>query len=286
VNNLTLYQFHNTWRLKTVSLLLLTSSISFAQGSVISVNEPRPLAKAAELLERKYGVRIAYEDATYAYGGDLVDKTDQKYKQTHPSAKVLIPKTGALTIVLPVGLAASEGLGATANPAPTIQTAIETHMANGYPGEFKLISTVNGDAFDIVPTGVRSAAGVVVADRSPLETLISFPNIQRNAMDTLKLICNNVSIATGKTITLGMLPKDLSQQQIQMGTNAEPARDVLARLFDGRTWADSHNIAKIPKLSWALLYGPDLEIYGLNVRIVMADVASPNGLKKLRPVMQ
>jgi hypothetical protein len=68
----------------------------------ISVNDPRPVALAAESLEKKYGWIITYEDPPYVHESELVDVTEKvrrdldKFKPGQ-APKVFIPKGGDLT---------------------------------------------------------------------------------------------------------------------------------------------------------------------------------------------
>jgi hypothetical protein len=143
-----------------------------------------------------------------------------------------------------------------------------------------VVKTANG--LSVVPTAVRTVAGAVAPDQSPLESLISFPLAQRDVMQTMDLICQRVSAVSGKKVTLGIVPKDFSRQVLQLEANNQSARDLLAKVFSGRKWADSRNIAHLRKLSWALLYGPDVQFYALNIHTVMAKTTTPNGNLFLR----
>lgn len=196
----------NVYQRRCITLAVILSAVAAsATGQVspatISVNDPRPLAKAAEALEREYGVPISYEDPAYAFSGDVVDKTDPQYKALHPDAKVLIPRGGSISVTMPsqpLNLASPSG----GDPLSVIQEALSAHAAAGYPGQFKAVKTAIGYA--VLPTGVRSTAGAVVAELSPFDTPISFPTIQRGVGETLKLICQTVSSASGRTLVLGV----------------------------------------------------------------------------------
>ena len=69
----------------------------------ISVNDPRPVACAAETLEKKYGWTITYEDPPYVHESELVDVTDKVRRdldkfEPGKAPRVLIPKGGTLTV--------------------------------------------------------------------------------------------------------------------------------------------------------------------------------------------
>src|SRR5438132_2999391 len=87
--------------LRGIALVIVSGITALGQSAtLLYVNGSRPLAQAAQALEHELGVSISYEDSFYEFSGDLIDKTDPKYKQTHPDARVLIPRGGLLSIPL------------------------------------------------------------------------------------------------------------------------------------------------------------------------------------------
>jgi|SRR5215471_6089198 len=170
------------------------------QPIVLSATDPRPLAKAAELFERRYGIPVSYEDVTYAYDGDVVDQTNPDYRKTHPTAKALIPRGGAVAI----RGQASAVVRTPSEASPVLQTALDDHAKAHNPGEFVLLQ--NSEGLVIVPSNSRDANGVLAPDHSPLETRISFPLLQRTALETLDLICSVVTGASGKRVLVGTTP--------------------------------------------------------------------------------
>ena len=65
----------------TVMVLTVAGSAMHKRNKdQLSVNDPRPVALAAETLEKKYGWIVTYEDPPYAYDGDLVDVTEKVRK--------------------------------------------------------------------------------------------------------------------------------------------------------------------------------------------------------------
>jgi len=55
---------------------------------VISVNDPRPLSEAILKLEKATGQPITYEDPSYAYSADIVDRSDSF---RHPPGVKIVP---------------------------------------------------------------------------------------------------------------------------------------------------------------------------------------------------
>ena len=261
-------------------LAIITVSAQVATGDVLfSVTDPRPLAKAAEQLEVRYGIPIYYEDAALSYSGDIVARGDAEFQLRHP--KALSPKGGSVTIR---ALAGAKITGPT-DLQSVLQTALDSHAEEGNAGQFKLLQTGTGVA--IIPTNVRNTNGVWVPDQSPLDTAVSFPDLQRNGMETIELIRNILINTSGKSVELGTVPTELLKTQtVRLGAKNESARDVLVRMLAGLQWSDSRIITPIYKMSWQLLYAPDTQGYFLNIHQVMIERANPTGRSVRRPVIR
>jgi hypothetical protein len=259
------------------------AGLAYGQAAVIfSVTDPRPLAQAAEAFETHYGIPVSYEDANYAYAGDLDDKTAPEYAKSHPGGRrALIPKGGSLTLRGDPKLAVHSAQDA----MPLLQSLLDDHKKAGHPGEFKLIP--NGDGVAIVPSAVKNAGGILLPDHSLLETKISLPELQRTADGTIQAICEAVQTNSGKIIGLASSPfQGIQPYSVTIGASNEPARSVLERTFESLGFAEPGHVGHIAKASWSLLYAPGSNIYALNLRQVRVEVPSPAGGKVKRPVFR
>jgi len=251
------------------------------RSEVLQVSDPRPLAAAADLLERKYAVAINYEDPLYVFAGDLVDQTNPSYRLAHPDKRAIVPKGGALTWRVDVDTRAQT----LADPMAMLQSLVGIHAASGNPGEFTVKRI--GSAYVIVPARAKNESGTVVARSSPLDVSISFPEQRISGIDAVKLICQTVSQPGAIKVTMGVVPYNLLQKKtVLLGANNETARNVLARALDGLKWANPHIVAPDAKLGWRLFYGADIQAYALNIHPVIADVPNPFGGTVRRPVLQ
>jgi hypothetical protein len=275
---------HSYTRINITAAVILPTAIVYgqvlSQPIILSVTDPRPLAKAGELFERRYGIPVSYEDVAYVYDGDVIDQTDPDYKKTHPNIRALIPRGGAVTI---------RGQAGAVVPTPreaslVLQTALDDHARANNPGEFALLQ--NSDGLVIVPSSSRDANGILAPDHSPLETNISFLQVQRTALEALESICSAVTGASGKKVVVGTTPfRSLSGQMVvKVGAVNEQARSVLFRALAGIQPTDPRTKAPSIKLAWQLLYDPGERMYALNVHQVMMEAPSPAGVKILRPV--
>jgi hypothetical protein len=251
---------------------------------IVSVDDPRPLAKAADVLELKFGIGISYEDPAWSYRGDVARLVDTPYgkeiAQQNPQMKAVIPKGGSLELKFSIDPLSRRP---TAGYANVLADLLSEHTRRGNPGEFRVVAY--GTDFAVVPTSARDQKGTLTANRSPLDAAIWFAEAERDGLTTIKTICDAVSAASGKKVVLGTLSLNLfNNTTMRVGANGEIARDVLGKVFRDLHWSDPRNIAAFPKLSWRLLYGPDTEYYALNIKGVQQEVPAPAGGTKLIPV--
>ena len=213
----------------------------------LAVQEVRPMAKAAELMAQKYGIRITYEDLP------LIE-----YSQ--------LQKPGIISISLP-----SPRSVPPPRPIDIVQLVLDNYAKNGNPGVFRVKE--NDGAFQIIPAMIIDSRGRALEAVPILDAHISFPSYERNGFDTLQTIANAVSLSAGIKVNFGLAPyKWLMQQKLTIGANNEVARDVLLRALDS-TGA---------KLIWWLLYDPHNRSYGLSIDAAMVEEKTPTGRTRLR----
>ncbi len=279
--------------LSVVVMLLVVVSVSLmlqSNGSVsgqatsqvqLSVQDARPLAKAAEVLEARYGWQVSYEDVAYANAGDILDVTSNvvKPENLHAGAepkKVLIPKGGPILLAYDINAATR----IPESPETVLKSLLDIHQKNGYPGQFSVQQA--GHYFHIIPTKVKNESGILAASSSPFDVLVSFPEEERNVFDAIKLLYEEVNgNNSGAKIGLGVLPLGiLDKSKVVIGANYEPARSVLRRILTTCRWKDPEIERLAPKkdLSWQMFYGPDIKKYALNIHVVMKKVDNPNGI--------
>jgi len=226
---------------------------------VLSINDPRPLAEAARLLESKLGRAVSYEDVALVYSGDYARALDtdwgRKYAEQDARFKAM-NRIGSVGGSLDIRVAIDTASGTPVLPVTQIlQDVIDQHKARGNPGQFQLLPI--GDAFVVVPTAKRDTNGMFIPEYSPLDSPISFPVAVRSGAETLKVICEAVTNASGRRLSEGLAPKLLFNTVVEVGADHETARDVLVRAWRGLRWADGRSFPSIPKMSWHLLCAPN-----------------------------
>jgi hypothetical protein len=213
----------------------------------VAVDNPRPLAKAIEVLERRYGWIVTYEDPRVENSADLEDVTAAV--RNSPGPRVLIPKGSAFTFVYDKPI-----LENNAQAGPILAALLTTYSTSGNPGEFRLLTS--GNVYHVVPHAVRNRAGQVVAQESVLDSRISLRMKDQSIEDVVTQILAAVSDQAGVRLQHGATPRNLLlQTRVDVEASREPARDVLVRV-----------LAAAPRpLSWRLFFDPGLRIYAFNV---------------------
>ena len=153
-----------------------------SRDETVSISDPRPLAKTAETLIKRYGVPVSYEDVSaYTYEGDFSES--REVQTTHWGARVLAPRGGSITLTLPKANLPAVPL-TTATVEGFLGTAAAQHQAAGNPGRFQILETLAGPA--IVPVANRDSSGVLIQDRSLLDFRVTFPEMDRDIESALE----------------------------------------------------------------------------------------------------
>jgi hypothetical protein len=226
----------------------------------LSVDDPRPVALAAEMLEQKYGWIITYEDPRYAHESDLVDVTQQvrrdldKYKPGQ-APKVFIPKGGPLELDYDIDPVTKRPAAADV----TIQQLLDTYAVNGKPGAFRLER--DGQRLHIIGALAKNKDGVLTSHGSVLETVITVPPEKRNGMKLLEDFCTAVSKSSRTPVVVGMVPMSMFMRyETEAGAKDQKARTFLVNELDRMT--------RKARLSWQLFYDAQMKTYFLNIHAV------------------
>ncbi|MGE5359640.1 MAG: hypothetical protein ACM3NQ_11530 [Bacteroidales bacterium] len=209
------------------------------QALTVSVDDPRPLARAVQALEERHGWVITYEDPPYVDRQEIADVTASVRKDRSSQPKVLIPRGGPFAFTYSVS-----GRGEP-DELPVLRGLLEAYASTGYAGVFALVQT--GTAFHVVPAMSRNSSGVLETRQSMLDAKISLADEDRTVYGMLEAITGAVSLSTGIKLWTGTVPLNLfGQLHVRGGASNETARTVLLR-----TLASTGR-----KFSWRLLRGP------------------------------
>jgi hypothetical protein len=233
-----------------------TQTASQSPQETIVVDDPRPLAKSLETLEKRYGWVITYEDPRFASATDLVDVTDKVQKSRSPAStsRTLIPRGGTFFYNYPRLTSPSD----LSQASDLLEGVVSGYNDSGYPGTFRL-ALVDG-IFHVTPATVRGRDGRYISQSSILETRITVPAKKlRDGAAMLNALAAVLSKASGHKVLVGTIPTKLLVRSRSEGawTN-EVARNVMITALQSTG----------TRMSWKLFYDPALKTYALNVQQV------------------
>jgi hypothetical protein len=204
----------------------------------IIANSPRPLQQALEALFQKYGWVVDYEDPEFTSDRDLV-KDEGPGKQT-------LPAGGRFTVEFPAKNPEEEKI---------LQLVVDAYNKSNNPGQYELRKGSQGN-FAAVGTQARNAMGKLSAQRPLFDTPIMIPAGKRSLSETLSLICRTLAEHQKVSVTLGVTPRNLTNQtQVVVDGKQTPARDLLQQIL----------IVPNRHLYWQLLFDPSSKGYWLDI---------------------
>ncbi len=246
---------------------LLFNQLADAESKSVSINDPRPIAKALERLEAIYGLPITYEDPIYIHESQLADVTERIRREPHSSAnRVLIPKGETLSFtynlpttgIYPGGGRRQSNADRKAAVVEAIGSIFHGHAVSGGASTFTVIED-NG-LFHVIPADFVNTAGNTEKATPLLDTTMTITPQQRTGADLVREICHSLSLSTGQTVVVGTTPASLlAKHATTIADSDATARSLLSRLFAEM---------RVP-LSWQLFFDPGLQLYVLNIHPVV-----------------
>jgi hypothetical protein len=218
----------------------------------LAVSGPRPLADAIDALQKKYGWLTNYEDPQFIDNSDIIESSDKRYVVSSSTGRPHIPNGTSFSFDFP-----ADG----ASPAPdaekTLRALVEAYNKSSNPGKFELRPL--DTRYDVVGVSAHGANGKLVSQTSPLDAKITLAPAteEKPAIDALTSICEQAGKTSGKTIVLGVFPRNLLARPINISGINIPARDLLVKAL----------AATERKVYWRLLYDVDTHQYFLNLHI-------------------
>jgi hypothetical protein len=234
-----------------LAALVAAIGVSNAAGSM-TVRDARPVAKAIEMLEQRYGLRITYEDPPYVHGSDIEDVTRlvSRSADPPPEATIVTPRERPLSFNFPATATAEQE-----------SAALEQLVGNYNAARGADAFRIQGSAarWHVVPHKTRGTSGRFVAVTPVLDTKITIAPGRRTAFDLIDAIVRDISSRSKTEVALGIVPMNalIGHQTTVAGSN-ETARAMLDRLFDEMD----------APLSWQLFYDPGGKSYFFNVHLV------------------
>jgi hypothetical protein len=248
---------------------MLTAVTALAQTTVhLDVNDPRPLAAAAELLEDQFEIPINYEDISYAYRGDIADRTNEVNAKRTAEQKAAVPESrfkyldargGSLSVD-------SEVPPTVAGLSSVLQALVGAHLTNGLPGVYT--ANFADAAFFITPAQMKDSTGTWRLVTPVLDSLVSFPKRERTAYETLQTVVEQVSKLQPIQVNCCIAFGNLWASHVTLGAQNETARSVIAKLFLSLRPQNLEDGSKVSGVSYRLQYSPQLLRYDLVLRAI------------------
>lgn len=270
-----------------MSLLFCSTSLFSQERITLSLDDYRPLAKTAELLERKLGVPVNYEDPLYAYSGDLSDVTDKanaEFRTASPARRLMAPRPSKLT--MDVSINTEKSTGRVANPIMVIQNAIAAYSTGGGAGEFSVIE--DSGSLYIAPQRIKNGKGNMESRTAVMDTVVLLQPTGTTSMEAIETLCSNLTGLVGHQVAIATVPTNmLINRTVDRSQKLQGSvRTILEKILNPiAQQATDKEAASYPKLAWSLLYDPGMNTHFLNIRVVMVEVPLPFGGKWLQPLL-
>jgi len=210
----------------------------------IVANAPRPLDQVLEALEIKYGWVIGYEDPQYLLPKDLVEGPSSA-----GSPAQRMPSGGSFSVEFPANAPDEE---------KTLHLIVDAYNHSRNPGQFE-VRRGGENIFYVVGTGERDEKGGIAQQSPPLDVQVTLASEDRSLMDTLDLLCQEITKQSHSDVVVAVSPRSLLMKtNAKIVGNKIQARDLLLQVLTA-----THR-----KLYWRALYDPASKGFLLNVHLL------------------
>lgn len=226
----------------------LTAAASTTQDLVLTVQDPRPVAKAMALLEDRFHQPITYEEGPSIYQDELVDRT----RDPKAVRRILQPKPWRVDSDIQVPLVATRG-----ELVSLINRFLrDASKSRGLTRDnFRVLQSSLG--LHVVQTFARDRDGAEKPVTPVLDVRITLATQQTDLVSLLGSFTEAVSKASGAKIVVATVPRAFAARTGNIVATSHRARDVLVNLLESQGLA----------LSWHLLYGPTDDAFFLNIGV-------------------
>lgn len=229
-----------------VNALIVSPSIASAQTTdpsgttqTMEIDAGRPLAKAVSLLQRRFLSPIGFEEVPF--------ENEREVKSA------AVASSGKPTTAFSVTLGESDS-----TPYFATLTTLQAYRNSGLPGAYAVV--FHDDWISVLPAQVTGADGKT-RDVSPVMTQrVTIPMAERKGIDTLQLLADGLSRASGKRVLILNTPF-WPTDRIALGADNESAESIVQRIGKLMNRA----------LSYQCLYDPPSKTYYLNISAVVPD---------------
>ena len=236
------------WMFLPTIVLYGQSIAPFATGeTTITVQDPRGLLIALERVEKAFLKPVTFEEVPYESRAELRTVAIVNHGMTK---QLLANPDVNFTVTL-------SGMDTTHYWAA--QSVLNAFVAAGGRGEYAVLQSAS-DRVDVVPKRVLAANGSMRDITSIMSHSIKFDTKRRSLADTVQLIADQLSAATGYKVAVLGVPGHFFEP-IELGANGESGADVVQKVGNA--------LNRIT--SFSLLYEPNQKQYYLNVKSISPD---------------
>lgn len=235
-------------------------------------NFPRPLLQALTAVRSEYGWAVNYEDPPYASSYDLIDATDPVWRANHPNEQGFIGIAGgSFQSTFEENPATVESRS---GEEEILNKIVSDYNSGGNPGKFLVRNEGNG-YYSVLGRSIRNDTGQDEPVSSILDTVIWVPTANRNADETIDIIFQAISRATGVQFMNGFFANNLLLHSwVTIGGNQVTARTLLLRTMTAM---------QRPAI-WTLEYDPNAKEYMFDVSLAVRTITDSLGRRVNAPI--
>ena len=234
-------------------------------SATVLANDPRPLLQAITAVKEEYGWIVDFEDPPFTSHQDLIHNADPQWAGA-PRANargVTVLAGGPFQSDYPEG----PDLTSTAAKEAVLQKIITDYNRSGNPGKFRLVDE-GGGRYAIVGAQVKDGGGGDRPATAILDTPISIPSETRSGYQTVRVVVDALSDASGVKVHLGLLADNvLYPSRVTAGGANIRARDLLLQTLNATQYA----------MDWQLLFDAGGRAYYLSILGASRVIQDPSG---------
>lgn len=243
----------NTTKLAMFWLACSGCPAILAQSSLFSVEDPRPVAKAIEILEVRNGWLITFEDLPHAHSSEVRSYAPPGVTGPDASDPAFLGPAGGKLFVGPE-VVSPQGIGL-ANRLTVVQAVLDAEARRRGFTAFAVQSGSN--MLHVVPVAHLAKSGGVEAVSPLLDAEVSLSSGEATALQFIRSLCEALRQVTHKNVAPGTISVNLSRYPIKVVAPGK-ARDLLTSVLEQTG----------QPLSWQLFYDPGVDWYVLNIHRV------------------
>lgn len=225
----------------SITAVILASVVAAAAQQAtarVDVADPRPMWAVISEIQARHGRVITYEDPVRMHPSDISDirNTPAAERRNRP---LVIPKGGAFTFLYAPPKDSSDG-----SIAEMLGSLMKQFNRITPDAQFRVAKT--REIFHVLPAKRKDSQGVLQAEVSPLDTIISIPEGSRSGLEQLAAIRAALRASGHPRFGLGTISFGALHNPLDGGVQNEPARSALVRVLESSPYKVSYTLNCTP----------------------------------------